>query len=297
MKKVKVYFVLLCLFIFTAGILSAQGTSHVYLLKMKVDKGKFIFDEPIRITQRDGYNNQPQFHPDGRSVLYSADADSNTDIYQYEIKTGKTRQLTSTPESEYSPTVMPGRDYFSVIQLFITEGPRKGAQPLMAFPFSGGKPETLYEDGNKVGYHAWINKDQVAMFILGSPNFLLIADLQKGKTTKAAENIGRSLYKIPGREAVSYSQNEENKTGMIFAYDLETKKSLLIISMKEGNDFYTWTPSGVLMMGVGPKLFKFDPKKDKNWQPIADLGAQGIKKITRLSVGPKGSWLAIVNNF
>jgi len=42
-------------------------------------------------------------------------------------------------------------------------------------------------------------------------------------------------------------------------------------------------------MGVGPKLFEFKPGKDKDWQLIGNLSAQGIKNISRLAIDPDGS--------
>ena len=297
-KTLKILSFFICSVGMTAGFLSAQGSSEIYLIKMSVEGGKYVFSNPLKITQMEGYNNQPQFHPDGKSLLYSAGMADNTEIYQYVIESGKTQVLTSTPDSEYSPSVMPEGKSFSVIQLVITEGPRQGAQPLLAFPFDGKEPELLYEEGFKVGYHAWIDKDQVAMFILGSPNFLQIYDGRRNTAVKVAENIGRSLYKIPGREAISYSQSERGKLGTVMAYDLKSGKSTPIIAMKEGgDDFYAWTPSGVLMMGVGSKLFKLDPKKDSNWQEIADFNEYGVKRITRLAFGPNEQWLAVVNNY
>jgi Tol biopolymer transport system component len=49
-----------------------------------------------------GYNNQPSFLPDGKTVLYTSFRNGQTDIYRYDLSTGKTTQVTNTTESEYS---------------------------------------------------------------------------------------------------------------------------------------------------------------------------------------------------
>jgi len=275
--------------------LSQQGTD-IYLIQIRSDGEKLVFANSVKINETEGYNNQPFFHPKGVSLFYSSGMGTNTDIYQYEIETGKTTRLTDTPDSEYSPTVMPGGKQFSVIQLKTSEGPREGAQPLIAFHISGGEPKLIYEDGEKVGYHAWIDPDNVAMFVLGSPNFLQIVNLKDQTSIRIAENIGRSLYKIPTQEAISFSQSKEDGLNVIMRYDLKTKNTESIVPMLDGNSFYAWSSSGMLVMGVGSKLHGFRPDVDKDWQYIWDLNELGIKNISRLAVHPKILWIAVVTS-
>ena len=296
LKKMIFFLYLALLLILTPMAALCQGGSDIYLIQIKVEGGKYVFKDPVKINQTEGYNNQPSFHPDGGSLFYSSESGPNTDIYRYDIKTGKTARMTDTPDSEYSPTVMPGRKKFSVIQLVTSEGPRKGAQPLIAFPLAGGDPELIYEDGQKVGYHTWIDPQKVAFFLLGSPNFLQIVDLKDRSSIRVAGNIGRSLYKIPDQNAISFSRREEGGPDIIMMYNLETGKTQPIVPMLKGNGFYAWTSSGALIMGVGPKLFEFKPGKDKDWRLIGDLSTQGIKNISRLAIDPKTQWLAIVNS-
>ncbi|MCJ7581520.1 MAG: hypothetical protein MUP98_13420 [Candidatus Aminicenantes bacterium] len=277
------------------SLLSQQGTD-LYLIQITPDGERLVFVNPVKINETEGYNNQPFFHPDGTSLFFAAGAGSNTDIYRRNIETGQTTRLTDTPDSEYSPTVMPGGKQFSVIQLVTTEGPRVGAQPLIAFPITGGQPELIYEDGEKVGYHAWIDPDTAAMFLLGSPNYLQIVNFKDETSLRIAENIGRSLYKIPNREAISFSQINEDGLEVIMKYDLKTKKTETIVPILDGNSFYAWTSSGMLVMGVGSKLYGFRPEMDKEWQVIWDLTEFGIENISRLAVHPKTLWIAVVSN-
>ncbi len=277
------------------SILSQQGTD-IFLIQIKSDGEKLVLFNPVKINKTEGYNNQPFFHPDGSSLFYSSGVGSNTDIYRYNIEAEKTSRLTDTPDSEYSPTVMLEGKQFSVIQLVISEGPREGAQPLIAFPIDGGQPDLIYEDGEKVGYHAWIDSDNVAMFLLGSPNFLQIVNLKDKTSVRVAENIGRSLYKIPDQDAISFSQSKEDALNVIMRYNLNTGKTETIVSMLDGNSFYAWTSSGMLVMGVGSKLYGFGPEVDEDWQYIWDLDEFGIKNISRLAVHPETLWIAVVSS-
>lgn len=287
-----IYFVM---FLSPLSILSQQGTD-IYLIQITSDGEKLVFVNPVKINEAEGYNNQPSFHPDGGSLFYASGVGSNTDIYLYNIETGKTTRLTDTPDSEYSPIVMPGGDRFSVIQLKTSEGPREGAQPLIAFPIAGGQSELIYEDGEKVGYHAWIDTDNVVLFLLGSPNFLQIVNIKDQTSLRIAENIGRSLYKIPSQEAISFSQSKEDGLSVIMKYDLKNGNTETIVPMLDGNSFYAWTSSGMLVMGVGSKLHGFRPQVDNDWQLIWDLKELGTKNISRLAVHPKTLWIAVVSS-
>jgi len=295
-KKMTFVFALILTAISTPLAVFSQGNTDIYLILMKMDEGKSIFSDPVKINPTEGYNNQPSFHPDGNSLFYSSGAGTNTDIYRYDINTGKTERLTDTLDSEYSPILMPGGDKFSVIQLVNSEGPRKGAQPLIAFPLSGGNSEMIFEEGEKVGYHAWIDRQRVALFLLGTPHFLQIVDLKDLSSIRVADNIGRSLYKIPGQEAISFSQSREDGQDVIMMYSLESGKTQPIVPMLEGNGFYAWTSLGSLMMGVGAELFEFNPGENKDWRKIGDLSDFGIQNISRIATDSQGRWLAVVNS-
>src|SRR4028119_2331647 len=93
------------------------ATEDIFVVGMNVARGKLEFGQPANITARTGYDNQPSFLPDGQSLLYTSQREGEqTDIYRYDFKTGQSTRLTSTAEGEYSPTVMPGGKFFSVIR-------------------------------------------------------------------------------------------------------------------------------------------------------------------------------------
>src|ERR1700687_1691093 len=77
--------------------------ADIFIIDLK-GEGKLKLGQPIKITSEAGYNNQPSFMPDGRSILYTSIKDKQADIYRYDINSGATTQITRTPESEFSPT-------------------------------------------------------------------------------------------------------------------------------------------------------------------------------------------------
>src|SRR6516165_1379333 len=101
---------------------AAPPASDIYIVDLKnqhnYKNGTDIlkFGDPKKITEFVGYNNQPFFLPDGKSILYTSIRDKQADIYRYDLETGKTTQVTNTPESEYSPTLMPDKKNISVVR-------------------------------------------------------------------------------------------------------------------------------------------------------------------------------------
>ena len=97
---------------------AAQGPpgTDVYLLPL-VD-GRPAAGPPRNATARPGYDNQPHFTPDGSALLFtSVREDGQADTYRLTLPDGVPARVTRTTESEYSPTVTPEGDGFSVVRV------------------------------------------------------------------------------------------------------------------------------------------------------------------------------------
>src|SRR5262245_35323717 len=96
----------------------AVPSTDIFLVELSGDKGQLKLGKPRNITGRKGYDNQPVFLADGKSLFYtSIREDNQADIYQYDIAKGSARQITATKESEYSPTVTPDGKSLSVVRV------------------------------------------------------------------------------------------------------------------------------------------------------------------------------------
>ncbi len=289
-KRIRAGF-LLAMMMAAAIPLLAQGNADIYLAALGREGDKLVFSAPVKISEGPGYNNQPSFAPDGSGVFYSSADGPQTDIFFYSFGDKKSSRLTSTPDSEYSPLILPAGNDFSVIQLVLAEGPRKGAQPLLAFPLQGGSPRLLYEQGKKIGYHAWVDADRFVAFVLGQPNRLELVNLKTGEAMVLAENIGRALFKAPGKDdAVLFSRE-----GVIKKVNLITNALEDVIALK-GGDFFCPMPDGGLLTAAGAEVFLFRPGRDVTWIKVGDFSAFGVAAISRLAVDSQGRWLAFVSN-
>lgn len=267
----------------------APPSSDIFLVEVINQHGQIKLGQPMKISQWPGYNNQPSFFPDGGSVLYTSIRDKQADIYRYEIRGGGTTQITVTPESEYSPTVMPDTRFISVVRV-----EADGTQRLWRFPLAGGKPSLILEKIKPVGYHLWLNDHTLALFVLGKPNTLQIVDVSTEKAETVADNPGRVLRRIPHQDKFSFVHKISDQEWIVESFDLKTRSSTPLVKTMPGVEDYAWMPSGQMLMAKDAKLFIWNPSIDKDWREIADLSAAGLMGITRIAVSPKGNRLAIV---
>lgn len=264
--------------------------TEIYLTDLKIKAGNISVESPINITKRTGYDNQPSFTPDGKKLLYTQQANSQTDIWTYELARKRNRPLTQTTESEYSATVMPDGKHFSVIRVENDQ-----TQRLWQFDLASGKnPRPVLTDIKPVGYHCWYGRDSLVLFVLGQPNTLQLARVSTGKGQTIMTNIGRSLHQIPNQKAVSFIHKVSPELWYVAQLDMQTLQTKNLIETPKGSEDCVWTSDGTLLMAQGSKLYKWNASTDKDWQLVADWSGLGIKQITRLAINPSNTQLAFV---
>ena len=280
-------------------IMNAQTSTDILLFDLKIEDGEPVLSNGTNITNRKGYDNQPFFHPSKPLIYFAAFNDSNrSDIRIYNISTGQTENFTNTRDSEYSPTVTAdGNGISCILQR------DNGAQDLVRYGMKGGKPEVLIFH-LKVGYHAWVDENRLFLFVLDdtSRNSLHFYYLDKNADTVVAENIGRSLHRIPGQNAMSFVQRISDKLSVIKRYDLGTGLVSNIVYTVPGQDHLTWLSDGTILMSDGKEIFyhryRADGElKDKVWKPVrVETGGSLLKGVSRLAVDGGNSRIAIVVN-
>ena len=270
----------------------APPSSDIFIVDLKNKEGHLKFGQPMKITASVGYNNQPSFLPNGRTVLYTSIRGKQADIYRYEIHSGATTQVTNTPESEFSPMLMPDGKNISVVRV-----EADGKQRLWKFPLAGGAPVLIVENVKPVGYHLWIDDHTLVLFILGTsgkPNTLQIFDTGSRKVETVADNPGRILRRIPNQNKFSFVHKISDREWVIKAFDLRARTSASLIATLPGVEDYAWLPDGRLLMAKDSKLFEVTPLMGKDWQEVADFSEAGLTRITRIAVSHKGDRIAIV---
>ena len=271
---------------------AVQSGTDLFLVHLGERDGQLAVDSVTRLTDRPGYDNQPHVLPDGTAVLYtSIDDTGQADIHRFDLRTGRSEPVTRTaPESEYSATVMPDGERFSAIRV-----EADSAQRLWSFRLDGTDPRVVLERIAPVGYHAWIDADRVAIFVLGQPATLRIADVRTGEARVVAENIGRSLHRIPASQEISFLHREASDTvGWVKRYDPATDAMSPLIQPFADNEYHAWTPDGTLLTGSGSTLYAWRPNGQGGWTAVADLAGDGVRGISRIAVSADGRTLVLV---
>lgn len=262
--------------------------SDIWLFDLRDSAGTVAFSNPVNITNRKGYDNQPAFSPDGKYVLYSSQRDSNgsTDIYKYDLKAKTTSQFTKTATSEYSPTFMPDGKNISVVMV-----EKDSAQRLWKFPLAGGAPACIMPNVKDVGYHTWINKDSLALFILTKPSFTIqLVNVATQKATIIADSVGRCMrvkdhvlwYTTKVAIVNNVFEHHPKANAPVWKGEIESEDYCFY-----KKDIWSCSENSIVSGYMNSKLGAVE---------IVNLEQYGIKKITRITISPDGKKIAVVSN-
>ena len=267
---------------------SAAPSTDIYLYRFsRLGRSSAVFN----ITNRRGYDNQPSWDGNGR-ILYTSQEPGQTDIYEIDFSTSRITRITDTPESEYSAALTPDGQSISVVRV-----ERDSTQRLWRFPRDGSEPSVILRNIKPVGYFAWLDSTMLALFVLGSPNTLQIADTRGGQAQTITTNIGRSLQRVPRSRRASYVHRVDNKWILETveppevpggSFDVDT-----IGVLPDSADYVVWKSPTELFTAAGSRLLRMR-LPEKTWTLVEDLSAKGIRRISRLALSPDGSRLAIV---
>ena len=268
----------------------APPATDIFLATLSITAdGKPVIGKPVNITSRPGYDNQPAFTPDSRSILFtSIHDDGQSDIYRYDLASKAITRVTATPESEYSATIMPGGQRFSVVRV-----ERDSAQRLWSFAFDGSDPQLLVPTVKPVGYHAWIDPDNLALFVLGNPNALVHYDLRSGHADTLARNIGRSLAPTIGGGGFSFTARDTSGAIKLKTMSWPYQTTADLVALPRGSEDIVWVARDLVLSSNGSKLVSWKPGTT-DWQDVVDLAPAGLTRISRMAVSQDGHSLAIV---
>lgn len=280
---------------------AAPPSTEVFLATLSISGEDIRVGAPQNISQHAGYDNQPFFAPDGGSLFFTSDrerrdggTEPQMDIFRYDFKARTVSRVTSTNESEYSPTVTPDGKFLSVIRV-----EADGTQRLWKFELNGTNPSLVLHNIKPVGYHAWLDANMLALFVLGEPATLQVANIKTGTADVVARNIGRSIQKVPGGGVSFVEQQGQGSDRKFMVRELvlnggKPSTRPLVNAVAGAREAYVaWTPDGTLLMAHNGSLYAWK-RGQAEWRVVADLGALGLKDVSRLAVSPRGDQIALV---
>lgn len=285
MKPFKHIFIFL---FFYFGIKAQMPNTDVWLFTIETSKTGQTLTNPLNLTSREGYDNQPAFSPDEKKIFYvSVREDNQADIYYYDFKSKKNIQFTKTPESEYSPTFSPDGQQISTV---VVE--RDSSQRIHFLNALNAADEGNLEF-DSVGYTTFLNSDTLVYYKLTEPHSLRYYTKNAGDD-KWLGNAPVRGFKAINRHTLIYGLKDSTSVSF-YKYDFLIRKAVKYCSFNSLNEDIIWHSSLGLLKAEDAQLMRYD-EHIQSWKLLFDLESFGIKKITRFIFDSKNKYLVVVNN-
>lgn len=264
--------------------------TDIWLFKIENKEGKYNYSNPLNITNRIGYDNQPAFSNDGKSILYVCiDSSKQADVYQYFISKKTKINLTKSQVSEYSPTIIPSGIGFSSV---VVE--KDSAQRLWQYNLDGTFKTIVHEGTDSIGYHTWLNADTLMYYKLTEPHSLRVLDLKTNKDVWICDHPTRAFKKIGSTSHFIYAIKDSLST-QFRIYNPALRESNVYTTYPSLNEDFIWHPELGLIKSEGADLLRYN-EPTKTWDLLFSFSSLGIKKITRFVFDNKTKQLTIVSN-
>ncbi len=267
-------------------VLAQIPNSDIWIFKLQNNNDIISAEMPININNRAGYDNQPSFSKDYKSIYYtSIRNDKQADIYMYNIKSKTTTQITKTQESEYSP-----QQINNTISCVLVK--KDSSQHLTEIDIKTYNTTKEYKI-DSVGYYHWINKDTVLIYKLTQPHSLQLYNSKNNNSELIAYNTIHSFKKIDNTTFI-FGIKDSLKL-FFYTYNTKIKKAILYCVSPTINEDFIWHKTYGLLMSEKSKILRYNNDK-KEWNTFIDLTSFSLKNITRFDIDNKNKLLILVNN-
>jgi hypothetical protein len=285
LKQLSFLMLLFCAFNFNAQM----PDTDVWLFKIETNKiGEYLLTQPLNVSNRVGYDNQPSFSSDGKKIYYvSVREDKQADIYYYDLKNRSTLQLTRTRESEYSPVPSVNGKHINTV---VVE--EDSAQRIHYISLETGFDDKKL-DFDSIGYYAFLNTDTVVYYKLTDPHSLRYF-VKSSIEDKWLGNSPIRGFKTINRHQIIYGLKDSAKVEF-YIYDFLLSKAKKYCEYPSLNEDICWHKKWGLLKSEESKLLRYDEAMN-SWKELFDLKPFGIKKITRITFDVSNTYLVIVNN-
>ncbi|MDE0936308.1 MAG: hypothetical protein OSA89_10360 [Mariniblastus sp.] len=264
----------------------------VYLFDVVTAENLISIANGRNVTQRRGYDNQPWFTPKSQTFLFTANHQPDrTDVYEFELASGKIRQLTDSPDQEYSPQVSEDDQTLS----FVTDG-KTANQSIWSSNREGKNLNWVLKnlgEREPVGYYAWNRSTGKILFWSRYGFSLQLVDIQSNTTRYVTgDAIPVSPQIIPRTANFSFVHRQGNGEAWIKELNPETLAIRPLVMIEGANHHYAWTPDGSILMAQGTQLKQW--RVGGKWKDVADFSEYAMQSPTRVAVSPDGKKLAVV---
>ena len=260
-----------------------QGTSNAYLLEWtSPTPSQFELTRLDLLTgfNEAGYNNQP--HYDGtRLYLSSSWKEQNpqqTNLIALDMGRKTIRQITDTPDAEYSPTRVGSALYF------IRLNPENKYQELWK---SGNQTLQKVLPETNVAYFYPITQDRIAVVLIENNQLNLYdIDLVTNEKKKIIENSGRTLTYGPQNGVLYFVHKYNDETWYIKSYDMLTSQVKIVCKTIPGAEDFYLEGDRYIWMAKDNRIYRttIESGLATSWQNIFHLENYPLNNIGRMCV-------------
>lgn len=277
-KSIPGILLILCWIISPGNAFSQWPSCDLYWWKLdKTKENVPVFLNKFHIG---GYNNQPSFVLDNQILITSNFNTSGTDILWLNLDRHEFFPFTKTEKiSEFSPVLTPDKKHVSVVRI---EEDGK-TQTLWLYPANRSEfGKNLLPNLENIGYYAWVDSVQVALFLVDSIHTLALANIENQKVIFLQENIGRCLK----TEDNNIYFTKKDIAGFYTIKKFDTKYQVIetIFSLPEGTEDFEISTNGDIVYAQGGLLYKSSSTNRFEKQVIMDFTSFGIKNIKRVAI-------------
>jgi len=283
MRGPSLFFALL----FCLGSFAQMPDTEIWLVTLKKEKDSLIPGKVLNLSQHKGYDNQPSFSLDGKSLYYvSSDSTQQTDIINYNLRSGKKQNISKSVLSEYSPQeIKPGLLYSVVVE-------KDSSQTIHEINALTGVHQKVLEP-DSVGYYCFLNADTIVYYKLTEPHSLRTYVLSTKKENWLGNSPTRGFKPLNAYTLV-YSLKDSTKTE-VFQYNFRLQKAKLLCTYIGAGEDLFWHPKLGLLRSEGTRIFQFQEKTSK-WVLFFDLSKFGLHRLTRFALDAELKHLVLIDN-
>jgi hypothetical protein len=284
MRTIGVLFLMLALA--PAGAAQILET-EVWAGSLDLRDGRFAVSDLKNISNHRGYDNQPSFLPDGRSLLFTTEASSldetglGVHAVRYDLATGKSTPLPLARGFSPTPTA-DGR----IMVL------REGGVWLHD---ARGKLVRALTATKEAGYFNRFEDDTWVLFMNDKDRRIVLYDPQSHALETMITGAITAPYRVPGERAVTFvTQAEQTRTLHRLDVDAKRVTTLATIPFPTGGH-HVWTPRGTIFIASGSEIHEWDPRRPTEWPIAHRFDSADLQGITRIALNGAADRIAIVS--
>ena len=282
----RLYNLFAILALLSGGTLSAQmPNAELYLIKVQKKKDSLLAAKLFSISPQSGYNNQPSFSLDAKSLYFSsAPKGGITEVWLHEPGKNKNRLLGKRSISAYSP-----REVFAG-ELYVVCVEKDSTQRIHCLNTLNGGDEKVLEP-DSVGYYSFLNRDTLVYYKLTEPHSLYVYALSQKKERWLCDRPARSFQALD-RHRLLYALKDSSQTSILI-YDFALHKAASYAQAPAGAENFQWHPLLGLLSSEASRILQWQ-EKEKRWKTLFELSPFGLKFISRFQLSPDTKHLALV---